>query len=661
MSRASVMTKLEPWWRSIGGSGDFEGDIPMKHTFDHKYKEGFIPTLAREVFQNVLDAKKEGSSDPARGTVRIEKLEGEDLAEFLYAIGWQDGLHDHLEALVDQNERIEHSLRLEAVLDDLDPIEDAELLVAVIEDFNTVGLYGSETDNEKPYKALVTNRSASTKGGESTVGSHGIGSEVLWSASSFATTIFYSQMSDLSDRPGDNRLIGQMKHPDLETDGRILKGKGRLGKDSSDDDVEEKISVWNDEADRIAGRLGLDQREEPGTTILIPGFCSPVGDLHPDPSDVVEKFYLAAERYFWPAIWRGDLHLEIGQDELEAVAVDNSPVQPFIDCLEGRADPVEDIESPGEVATTTYSVTFEEDDGPEFEGHVEVSARKAFESSGDDYLNQVALMRGGGMVVRYENYDSIAQRGHDFHGVLTAGLARTWGKPDGEVTDEDRLLERVLEDAEPAAHDTWDNTDKLTDNWGGDRVTEVRRLRKSALETAIKKLVEINPDRSGRRITALSNLLDYADVVETTGDDEDDEDPRDPTFSIGHHNETLSLDGDGRRWDFTTTITRPADESGEFTAAVSIVRLSNDRGKAGYYDVDPDAPTSNDAGSLTVREVGGENSRRNALVVTFPPDVDEIHVAGTSEELSSTNPRSGMFGAANLSYSEANTGGGGDS
>lgn len=655
MSTTIERRKLEPWWRSIGGTGDFDGDVPMKHTFDHKYQEGFIPTLAREAFQNILDAKQKDTPDPACGTVRVKKLEGDDLREFLDAIGWNDGLEEHLEQLARQNDRIEHSLRLDGVLDDLDPIDEAELLVAVIEDFNTVGLYGGEQDNEKPYKALVTNRNASTKGDEQSAGSHGIGSEVLWSASSIATTIFYSQMSEESDRPGDRRLIGRMKHPDLETDGQIKKGKGRLGKDSYDEEIDEKVSVWNDEADEIASRLGLDQREEPGTSIVIPGFCSPVGDLHPDPDEIVEKFRHAAERYFWPAIWRGELQLEIGQGELEEVTVDDdSPVHPFVECLEGRADPDDELQSPGDVATTSYPVEFEKKGEDPFKAKVEVSARKVYTSGPDDeYLNEVALMRGSGMVVRYESYDSIAQRGHDFNGVLTAGRARSWGNPEAEVTDEDKLLEAVLEDAEPAAHDTWDNTNKLTDNWGGDRVTEVRRLRKSALEDAIKGLVEINPERSGKRIDALSEILDYDDTVETSsGDDDDDDTPVEPTFGIGHHGEDLSLSDDGRQWEFETTVERPAGESGEYSAAVSIAKLSNDNSKAGYYDVDPDSTNEAESASIEVEEIGSSDSRRQALVVTFPDGVDEVQVSGKSDELLSTNPRTGLFGAATLSYTE---------
>ena len=81
------------------------------------------------------------------------------------------------------------------------------------------------------------------------------------------------------------------------------------------------------------------------------------------------------------------------------------------------------------------------------EGSLELRLRLAGSDDAPERQNQVALMRGSGMVVRYHAVPA-PWTDRTYHAVLYAGLAH------GE-TAEDGALERFLRAAEPPSHNEW--------------------------------------------------------------------------------------------------------------------------------------------------------------------------------------------------------------
>jgi hypothetical protein len=543
------------WFFFDGGPGAPRyGDDPTKHAVDHD-TESFV----REVLQNANDQRR-SRDRRVEVTFRIVELSGADLESFLNSLGWDDTLRERIAAVAES----EHGRGYERFLARFDG-DDPKLRLVVIEDRNTTGLTGS-WDEDSNYSALVRDELYSSKRDDTAGGSYGLGKSVLWTFSGASTVVFNSRPEDAetADTP-TSRLIARTKLPThrLASDGPEYQGAGWFCRLKRTDDGPRPSAVRGEPASRLAEELHVSRAPGTGTSVMVVGFRDPTRDTRPTIPELADEFVEATVRYFWPALYAGDLHVEVETpQEARTVTVDDIPsVRPFVECYAARYDGEGSLNAPGDVAGLDVDIDLppRSDGEPTPDGSVRLAARLASPADDDTHLNEVALFRGTGMVVKYYDQSRVAFSDRDFFGVLACGTARA----EGESTDGDREIDRFLRFAEPPEHDDWVSTENLRNEYQrgfrtalDDTFQQIRRgLRQlvarqnkgGALSDEVLKKFPIHGD--GRRRTASPTTL-------------------------------FELEGEARfnssRWTFSGSATPVVDDPGDWTAEVSLTRLGED-------------------------------------------------------------------------------------
>lgn len=442
------------WFFFSGGPGAPRyGDDPTKHAVDHD-TESFV----REVIQNANDQRLD-NDDPVEVRFRFFSLSGTDRPEFLDALGWETGLRERLQIVADGDSGRGYDRFIDRVED-----PDEELRLLVVEDRNTTGLTGRWSEDSN-YAALVRDELYSSKQDDTAGGSYGLGKSVLWTFSGASTVLFNSYPTRSRDGTTLPRFVGRTKLPTHEYEGVTYQGAGWLCDLKETEDGPRPESLWGDAAATIAERLHVSRPPVTGTSALVVGFRDPTRDTRPEIDELANQFVDAAVKYFWPAIYRGDLHVTVETpDATHEADVDEVPsIRPFVDCFAARHGEKETLDQPGDVASLDVPLNIPpRADGTETsDGHVRLAARLASPADDDTYQNHVALFRGAGMIVKYYDQSRVAFGDRNFHGVLACGEARV----DGATTDSDREIDRFLRFAEPPEHDDWESTENLREQY----------------------------------------------------------------------------------------------------------------------------------------------------------------------------------------------------
>jgi hypothetical protein len=444
----------EGWFFFNGGPGAPRyGDDPTKHAVDHD-AESFV----REVIQNANDQRL-ANDDPVEIRFRFFSLSGPDREEFLDALGWETGLRERLRVIAEHDSgrgydrfinRIENS--------------DEDLRLLVVEDANTTGLTGDWSDDSN-YAALVRDELYSSKQDDTAGGSYGLGKSVLWTFSGASTVLFNSNPVSVGESKTPPRFIGRTKLPTHEIDGVTYQGAGWLCNLQNTDDGPRPASLWGEEAEVLAERLHLNRPTTSGTSAMVVGFRDPTQDTRPELDELADQFVTAAVKYFWPAIYRGDLKVavETPDETYEADVNDVSAIRPFVECFANRYDDTDGLDQPGDVAGLDIPLEVPpRADGTETpDGHVRLAARLASPADDDTYQNHVALFRGAGMVVKYYDQRRIAFGDRNFHAILAGGEAHS----ESGTTEADQEVDRFLRFAEPPEHDDWESTENLREQY----------------------------------------------------------------------------------------------------------------------------------------------------------------------------------------------------
>ncbi|MFD1513464.1 hypothetical protein [Halomarina rubra] len=447
------------WFFFHGGPGAprYGGD-PTKHAVDHDTE-----TFVREVLQNAND---QGIDDETvEVTFRFVDLEGDALKEFLKALGWGEGLHPRLQSVVESGRGDQYAELLERLDDPED--EEPSLRLLVVEDRNTTGLTGGWGEDSN-YAALVRDELYSNKRGENAGGSYGVGKSVLWTFSGASTVVFNSNpIGDTIEHPQTTRLIGRAKLP-THTFGdgdQDYQGAGWLCVPEETETGVRPSSVRGREARALAERLHVDRPRVSGTSVLIAGFRDPTRDAEPTLETLSDEFVEAAIKYFWPAMYRGDLRVtvETSSGTTRADLGEAETIRPFVECYADRYADNEELEAPGDVAGYDFPIEIPRrtDGSPTSDGSVRLAARLTGPTDDETLVNHVALFRGSGMVVKYLDQRRVAFGDRNFHAVLAAGSARAEGAPDLG----DREVDRFLRFAEPPTHDEWHSTENLREQY----------------------------------------------------------------------------------------------------------------------------------------------------------------------------------------------------
>jgi hypothetical protein len=643
--------RLDVDFERRGPGEEFRGDVPTKHVFEQNY-DNYYETFVREVLQNCNDAGS-GREGPVGVNFRFRKLSGEGLERFQQAINWSK-LSKHYEAAFGDS----HSLRLEEFLTHLR--EEEELLMLVVEDENTVGLTGSEDERagETPYTSLIRDWQVTYKEGTSAGGSHGVGKSVLWASSGISTCLFNSTLSRPDPRDDSPRLIGRAILPDHYLDDDHRHGKGWLGWKDESSQIEHPISVWDGEAEELATALGVERRsDEPGTTVGIVGFCSPVGELDPDIEEVMDDFVEAAVKNFWPAIHRGNLEVMVEAPDgtqIDATIDEVPEVEPFVECYERRNDPVEEVEKPGDVGRETVEFQFTRKDTDEtFEARATVCARPIRPSEDESLKNRTAIFRGSGMVVDYVEKAEPAAYGHEYNAVLMAGEARGWNGGTSSKTDDE--AEEFLKTAEPASHDRWGSTPKLKKKYKRGCVGTAKSLQGDKLLRALEEIVGEETEREGQFIPSIAKKL--PDMGDVGGDGEGGSERKSgSTLRVDRH---FGFERD--HWAFSGWVEPKEEETTEheWGAEISIVKSGEDGATTGYEDVNADRFSLSTDGAEMQRVVKGDTDEEHVVVVVdVESGIDGFEFEGESVAIENVDPWSGHGGDTDLRVKKTDPRGG---
>lgn len=477
------MVDLETYFEEYGSGERRMYKAPTDVALDRRLEQ-----FVRETAQNSAD---EGVGDDAPELCyRYERLEGNDLDDFLEAIDWEDTFRGHLEAVAEDDDEI-------GVQKMIDRVDDGELPLLLVEDSKTSGLTGDEFSEKTRYSTLVQDFGQSTKEADQG-GVHGVGASVLWGFSGFKTAMFLTRPVEW-DQIDVPRLVGRVDLPYHEYDGREWHGGGWVGR--PDSSGRRAVSICGGGAkDLAADHFHIDEdqsrSDETGTTIAVVGFREPsVGRR--SPGKVVDRISDLASRFYWPLLLESGLEVQVqspsDSSPSEVDPRDRSDIAPFVEAYDEWKDAGDTLEAAPDIATVDIPIEIpaKGGEGDTTEAEVTLVVRTHDDSDDDIHRNHLALFRGARHVVKYRQYGHIARSvGQAFHGLLLAGKARyEFGVADGDVSDADRAVEDFFRVAEPKAHDTWEvETGKLQNNYPGGS-DEIETLFGDTIPTALRQLL----------------------------------------------------------------------------------------------------------------------------------------------------------------------------
>jgi len=582
--------------------------------------EGELETFVREVLQNANDAADAETDHPVEVDFRIQELTGDDLSEFKSAIRWDEWKAQVESAAGEENAQI--AKRIDRFADRIEDEDSLRLLT--VEDRHTQGLTGPDADDPERgstnFSALVRDSLESNKEEDASGGKFGLGKAVLRIFSGTSTVLFNSVLSANDPRPDSPRFIGRTKLPQHWKGETRHNGQGFFGDTRvCEDEYEPPGSLWGEEASSLAESLHIARpdNETPGTSITVVGFRDPSIAEQRELEELAEEIRDEAVRWFWPAVWRDNLRVRTHtpNSTYEGTIEEVPEVKPFVECLE--TEPGEELDETGDVATEYIDISIPdrengEDTSMTDDGSVGLAVRLTFDDE-KPHTNNVALIRGAGMVVRYWDRNKLVHGNRNFHALALGGEARAWLNDD-EPTSQDTDVENFLKDSEPPAHDDWQQTDATRDDYKLGTKATIDGL-KSDIEQSVSQFVGPNFDRGMRGPQRLANRFPITNQGTT-------EEPEGVNKLDG--DVEITRDNDAKKWDFSATIEPAEDEYELVEVEVSLPRMSEERQmqddfvQIGNFDDVPGCPMSR---------------RENGRVVVFKVDgaQDTIQFAGRSE------------------------------
>ncbi len=522
-----------------------------------------LKTFVREVLQNANDAGLD-NDDPVTVNFNIETLSGDDFDQFCDAIDWETWSRHA--RFADDTESGRQIVR------HIDQAEnDRELRVLTIEDENTHGLLGAEDADEKSFTALVRDVLFSSKSGDTSGGSYGLGKAVLWLFSGLSMVVFNSNMSRPEPKDDSPRLIARTRLPTHKSDDdeTVYQGHGWFG-DQTDDGAR-PLSVWGDEAREIAEKLRLDRTTDTyGTSIMVAGFRDPTAEEALDDDELADRIVEEALNSFWPAIYRNELSVSVETSDgtHDATIENHSEIEPFVECLRSRESTVEELNESGDVVEAPIALDVPDKISGETTESGELALCVRMATDREKYeRNTVAFVRGAGMVVEYYDRSRVVIGGQNFHGVLLAGNARKWGLKDDSPESSDKDIEDFLYAAEPPRHNEWRRTETLANTYEDGFRVGVEGI-KSDVTDQLRTLIAPKVDRGsiGPKRLAKRFPIGNDGVKESQ--------------SPSHHvtGETdISFDESHEHWVFSGEI-KPANSADELReVTISLNRMGEER------------------------------------------------------------------------------------
>ena len=280
-----------------------------------------LSSLVREVIQNSLDAKPEGSDLPVKLAFSLNELQPTDINGF-------DELSNHLEACekMVKEQDIPHQVAIYRKSKENLRAKKA-IPVLVISDYNTTGLVGPLDKQWGPWFALTKGTGITQKQNASSLGSYGHGSKAPFLMAE-ARTLFY--LTKIKSESGDQvRFQGKsilLSHEHPARSNVTTQATGFYGwKEGLKPLLDGAVPTW-------ATELREKHTDGYGTSIIIP-FTSFDAGLFPE-----TKITLVAN--FFYAIREGRLEVVIDGDEITAENIEDK----FEWCVENLENEQDEID-----------------------------------------------------------------------------------------------------------------------------------------------------------------------------------------------------------------------------------------------------------------------------------------------------------------------------
>lgn len=480
-----------------------------------------IEIFVREILQNSRDAINKISNN-VKVNFSLKTLLEKDKDDFLKLINF-DVISEHLKAIREYQTTIKSPQK---IIDTKEILHDKfKLKLLFIDDYGTIGLIGPEFEDEQiKYEGSRSFlRLCRTTGGNekpedrSSGGTYGYGKSVLWKHSQLGMVYIYSRLSEpYLQEDGSkhhSRLIGILRLPDHRIDSKPYNGICYYG-NKIDEDKQDVIALYDQKADLFAERLGFKPRSHSdfGTSTLIVGFDDYFEEERGD-EEVFQIMKGVAETFYWPAIVENSLEVNfiLSNDKYYQANPNNlSKIKALIEIFKkGKGTK----EQPPLINDIDIKVPKNEE--YEFNKNSESKIRlitKIYDEQdpeNDELINHLALIRGSGMVVKYEKINATAS-GKSFHGIVLAGTVL-----EGKNEEAQKHLDKLLSLSEPVSHDNWDSNSDNLSSWRGARalVKRIRDLYKKKLEELTSEVS--NPEGEAAPILSRIFNLDSGDASPT--------------------------------------------------------------------------------------------------------------------------------------------------
>ncbi len=441
-----------------------------------------LEILARENEQNLVDHPADNTK-PTRCTYEVKKLSGSVKDDF-YATLCMSDYGPHIDGAI-KPPIADFPVATNLVSD---TSEDLNLLI--IRHDNGIGLLGGEFIDEgtvdKNFRALVKSYGLNEKGADGGGGSHGVGKNVYWQWSKHGIVLFYSSLS--KDYKGHTRRFigtGRVKVAHMEkVGGPTYHPYGLLGTKTTHGGVDACVSLYDDDADTLAKKLGLNVRSptEPGTTIVIVGFRDPLDPTKDWVDEAINgetTLRFSSEKSWFPAKLSNALEVSY-VDASGPENWDPTVGKSFrlLKWLEKGLDEEKGADElvpgrPKRCPTTLKRIELDLSIPRDYPGNSTTGVLRSkavlalmivddeeFDQPnpelGDDKWGTTACIRHTGMVVTYKPF--IQKPTKFYRGVLLVGKSvDTFDKKlRGTLNaDAQKLAEEMMKFSEPAVHDDW--------------------------------------------------------------------------------------------------------------------------------------------------------------------------------------------------------------
>lgn len=434
--------------------------------------------LAKEVLQNVIDAKDPDSEGPAKACFEKINVHREDIPG---CDRISDVIKRCYEYYHDGDDGIKMGLLKKASEDYLDV--DIEIPVLKISDFNTVGLTGVTQEKGSNWTGLVREISATNKGNGKS-GSFGVGKFAPFNFSSIRTIIYSTLNKDNETALQGKTILTTFR----DSDNKLKQNVGLFGIEEDEDC--KAIYDFNEVPD-------IYRRSECGTDLFVLGFKEEPGWM--------EQVAISVLEYFFFTIFKGDLEVSI-VDADKSITISKENLGVLIEEYKGYCEEQGiDFSAPiyWEVLTDTSGKTkhFTE----VFKGKGEVELYLMMDPEFSD--RRILEMREAGMKIQE---DTAFRIGASFRGIFIAT-----GKGSASDDPQDNI-NSFLRKCENQAHDAW-SKDEYEDNRDeADKI--IRGVHTWILDKIKSEMPAVEEDET--EAYGLSDLLPNQD---NSGDDDQEE------------------------------------------------------------------------------------------------------------------------------------------